>query len=73
VDCDSFKLRKIEKYLEDGTLKSRTVYADHKRMGDCVWVPMVIHIYNANGKLAAATKYEDVKINTGIPDSEFKL
>jgi outer membrane lipoprotein-sorting protein len=73
VTSDTMKLRKLEKYESDGSMKSRFIYTDHKKINNSIWIPMKINIYNGNGKLAASTEYKDVKINTGISNSEFKL
>lgn len=68
----TWKLIKLEKYEDDGTLKSRYIYSNHKYVGG-VWVPGHIDVYNKDGKLAASTMYTDIRVNTGIPDSEFKI
>ena len=73
VDAESLRLRKLENFESDGSLKTRFVYSDHKKLGNGVWLPMKIDIYNGEGKLAASTEYQDVSINTGISDSEFNL
>ncbi|MHB0999467.1 MAG: DUF4292 domain-containing protein [Armatimonadota bacterium] len=72
VDADTFKLTKLERYESDGSMKVRFTYSDHKRIGS-VWVPENIDIYNADGKLAASTEYENITVNAGIPDSTFKM
>ncbi|MDH7481345.1 MAG: outer membrane lipoprotein-sorting protein [Armatimonadota bacterium] len=67
----TWKLLKLEKYEDDGTLKSRYIYSNHRRYGP-IWVPGHIDVYNRDGKLAGSTMYENIKVNSGIPDSEFK-
>ncbi len=67
----TWKLLKLEKYEDDGTLKSRYIYSSHRRYGP-IWVPGHIDVYNRDGKLAGSTMYENIKVNSGIPDSIFK-
>lgn len=73
VDAETHKLLKLEKYDRDGNLKSRYIYSKHSLINGLIWVPGRIDVYNGSGKLAATTTYENIKINTGIPDSEFKI
>jgi outer membrane lipoprotein-sorting protein len=37
------------------------------------WMPLRYEIYNSDGNLTIATEIRDLKLNTGIPDSEFKF
>ena len=73
IDAKTFKLLKLEKHESDGSLKSKFIYSKHSLIGGLVWVPGRIDVYNQDGKLAGTTAYENVKLNTGIPDSEFKI
>jgi|GEM_PF-505507 len=72
ADTKTWKLLKLEKYEDDGRLKSRYIYSNHKRVG-CIWVPCHVDVYNGDGKLAASTMYTDIRVNSGIPDSEFNI
>ena len=71
VDDKSLKLLKVEKYESDGRLISRYIYSGHSLINGVAWVPSKIQVYNCDGKLAGTTSYENIKINTGIPDSVF--
>lgn len=71
VEPDTAKLLKFDKYHDDGSLKSRFIYSKHTRVNG-IWVPGRVDVYNEDGKLAGTTAYENVKVNTGIPDSVFK-
>lgn len=73
IDADTLKLLKLEKYESDGSLKSRYIFSKHSLVNGLIWVPCRIDVYNQIGKLAATTAYENIKLNTGIPDSEFKI
>ena len=71
VDADTLKLQKVEKYNSDGSLKARYIYSCHSHING-IWVPGRVDVYNCDGKLAGATEYENIRVNAGIPDSEFK-
>lgn len=38
-----------------------------------VWVPTRVEVYNAEGRLAAVTRYTKVKVNTGLSESLFRI
>ena len=38
-----------------------------------IWVPTRLEVYGADGRLAAVTRYSSVKVNTGLPDSLFRI
>ena len=73
IDAKTLKLLKVEKYESDGSLKSRYIYSKHSLIDGAVWVPGRIDVYNQEGKLAGTTAYENIRINTGISDSVFKI
>lgn len=73
VDAESLKLNKLEDYESNGARIVRYIYSSHKKFGNCIWLPMKIDIYNGEEKHGATIEYEDVNVNTGISDSEFKL
>ncbi len=72
VEAKTCKLLKLEKYESDGSMNSRYVFSKHKHIG-AIWVPTRIDVYNRDNKLAGASEYSNIKVNSGIPDSEFKL
>ncbi|HUV04178.1 MAG TPA: hypothetical protein VMX94_03630 [Armatimonadota bacterium] len=73
VDARTLKLLKVEKHESDGSLKSRYIYSRHSLIEGFIWVPGRIDVYNQDGKLAGTTAYENIRINTGIPDSVFRI
>lgn len=73
VDVDSLKLYKLESFYTNGEKKVRYSFSRHIKAGNRIWVPMKMDIYNGEGKHAASVEYDDVEINTGITDSEFKF
>jgi hypothetical protein len=38
-----------------------------------IWVPTRVEVYNAEGRLAGVTKYSNIKINTGLDESLFRI
>jgi len=71
VDDKTLRLLKVEKYESDGRLISRYLYSGHSLVNGVAWVPSRIQVYNGEGKLAGVTAYENIRINTSIPDSVF--
>ena len=69
---EKLRLLKREKYHNEGTLKARYIYKDHKQMDDAVWVPSRTETYSDNGTLAGISELRKVKLNDGIPDSKFR-
>ena len=72
VEAKGCKLLKLDKYESDGSMKCRYIFSKHKEVGG-VWVPLRVDVYNEDNKLAGTTEYSNIKVNSGIPDSEFKL
>ena len=72
VSAKDFRLLKREKHESDGSLRVRYIYSGHKEYKDAVWVPGEVKVYNEHGRLAGTSCYSNVRVNTGIPDSEFK-
>lgn len=72
VDGKNFCLLKREKYRNEGDMKVRYVYKDHKMLDGVVWAPMKTELYDRNGKLAAVSVMRNVKVNTGVSDSIFR-
>lgn len=52
--------------------KKRLVYREVVQISG-VYIPQVAEIYSGENKLAAVMRYEEIKINTGLPDSLFKF
>lgn len=71
VEDGTFKLLRRDKLLDDGDLKVRTMYSEHKQF-DGVWVPLRAEVFNGDSKRAAVTEMKDVAVNAGIDDEEFK-
>ena len=71
VDAETMRLETREKYEKDGRLEVRFEYSSCHKL-DSVWVPGKISVYSGSGKLAGVTEYHDIKVNTGVSDSEFR-
>lgn len=72
VDVGTLKLVKRQRFEKDGSVIATYIYSEHKRVGD-IWVPRRIDVYSGGGKLAGTTVCESIRVNTGIPDSEFEF
>lgn len=63
---------RIMNHHGDGRLKFESRFLNPVRVNG-IWVPTRTEVYNANGKLGGVTKFENIKVNTGLSDSLFKL
>jgi hypothetical protein len=52
--------------------KKRFVYSEVTRING-VNLPQRVGVYNGENKLAAELRYEGIRVNTGLPDTLFKL
>lgn len=71
INPKDFRLLAREKHEADGSLISRYIYSNYKKYAG-VWIPTEVRVYNEDGKLAGTSVYSNIKVNRGIPDSEFK-
>jgi outer membrane lipoprotein-sorting protein len=65
-------LKRIE-YSQQGKENATFYYKNPKEVAPGVWFPSSIIAYNNENKKAGETFYRDVKINTGLNDSIFKI
>ncbi len=72
IDSKTLKVTKRERYKGDGKLRTRYIYSDYKTMGK-IPVATTVKIYSPDGGYAGSITYKDVKINTGLSDSLFKI
>jgi hypothetical protein len=56
-----------------GGLKMRYVFQNPTRYDGNVWLPVRVELYNAAGQLAAATRYDNVRVNGGLAESLFQF
>jgi len=71
IDSTDLRMLRRDRLFDDGSLKVKTIYSDHKLFGG-LWIPIKAEVYNGEGKLAASTETKDIEINTGIEDKEFE-
>lgn len=55
-----------------GGLKMRFLYKEPKQVAG-VWVPTRVEVYNHENRLGAVTRYTNVKVNTGLSESLFRI
>ncbi|MDO8585840.1 MAG: hypothetical protein Q7T82_02265 [Armatimonadota bacterium] len=67
-----FRLLKWEKRYKGGTLKARYIFKEHQLVDGIIWVPCRTETYNVKNALAGVLETKDAKVNTNIPDSEFR-
>jgi len=72
ADAKTLKILKVDKYAVNGSMKSRYIYSNHREFNG-IWVPGKIDVYSQDGKLAATTVYDNIRVNTGVSDSAFKI
>lgn len=71
IDAETLRPVQREKYDDSGRLAVRFEYVDAQKI-DGIWVPRKIKAYSPSGKLAGVTEYRNIKVNSGVPDSEFQ-
>jgi len=59
-------------FNRSGGLKMRYMYKQPTLVTG-VWVPTRLEVYNASGRLGAVTRYTNVKVNTGLSESLFRI
>lgn len=71
VDSEKKIVTKREWYNQYGRQLATFVYESPQQESG-VWVPTKLTVRNTDNKVAGVTAYTDIKINTGIPDAQFK-
>lgn len=72
VDADTLGLLKLHRMDAEGRLIASYVYSKHKNVSG-ISVPTRVEVYNGEGKLAGVTEYENIRVNSGIPESQFRF
>jgi len=70
IDPDKRITTKREWYGQQGQLRA-TLYFNEPVSVSGVWFPTSLLVKNSENKFAAQTKYSHIRINSGIPDSNF--
>jgi outer membrane lipoprotein-sorting protein len=66
------RILKREKYKDDGSLKARYLFKEHKLIDGVLWTPIRTETYNDKSKLVGISELRNVKVNQGLPDSKFQ-
>lgn len=72
VEPNKKVILRILNFHGDGRLKFDSRFLNPVKVNG-IWVPTRTEVYNANGGLGGVTKFENIKVNTGLADSLFKL
>lgn len=73
IDPKTKVVFKREEHTQQGKHNATFLYKSPKEVAPGIWFPSSIVAYNADDKKAGETLYSDVKVNTGLDDSIFKL
>jgi outer membrane lipoprotein-sorting protein len=71
VDGGTLKLLRRDRILDDGSLKVKVVYSQHKQFCNA-WVPAHAEVLNDAGKVAAVTETSGIVVNGGVDNKEFE-
>lgn len=72
VDPQKRVILRHDVHHRSGGLKVRFMLKQPTQVAG-VWVPTRIEVYNGEGRLAAVTQYKQVKVNTGLSESLFRI
>jgi len=64
-------ITKRQWYAQSGFLRATFEYKNPVEVQPGIWVPSSAEAYNAQGRLGGTTRYTRVRVNEGIPASEF--
>lgn len=74
LDPEKKYITKREWYTQLGNKELLAVFTyEDARQQEGVWFPTKVTVKNADNKLAGITQHSGLKINGGIPDSQFKI
>src|SRR5262249_23535201 len=73
IDPKTKIVLKREESTQQGKLNATFYYKNPKEVAPGIWFPSSIVAYNNENKRAGETLYRDVKVNSGLDDSLFKM
>jgi outer membrane lipoprotein-sorting protein len=73
IDPKTKVVRKREAYSQDGKLQAVYFYKNVEEVKPGIWFPTLIEAQNVDRVIAGSTAYKNIKVNTGLDDSIFKL
>ena len=71
IDPKTKVVLKRDEYSQGGKLNATFLYEQPVEPEAGFWFPSRIEAYNNEGKKAGVTAYHNIKVNTGLPDSDF--
>lgn len=73
VDPERHVIVRREWYSQrGGHLQATFEYSDFRQVSG-VWFPGLLTVTNAEGRFAGETRYQDIRVNTGLPASLFEI
>lgn len=72
LDPEKRMVNKREWYAQDGHLMATFYYEGPRKVGG-IWMSSRLTVKNADNVVAGITSYENLKVNTGIPESVFTI
>src|SRR5689334_968260 len=73
IDPKTKIVLKREEYTQQGKQNATYFYKNPREVAPGIWFPSSIVVYNSEDKKAGETLYRDIKINTGLDDTIFKM
>jgi len=73
IDPKTKCILKRENYTQGGKLQAIYHFKELREVKPGVWFPTRIEAQNVNGVIAGVTEYRNIKVNTGLEDSLFRL
>ncbi|MBV6457275.1 MAG: hypothetical protein HONBIEJF_00383 [Fimbriimonadaceae bacterium] len=74
IDPEKKFITKREWYTQLGNKELLAVFTyEDAKLQDGVWFPTKVTVRNADNKVAGVTQHSGLKINSGLPDSHFKI
>lgn len=73
VDRTRRIVTKREWYSQNGGFLVATFYYEEPRSFSGIWIPTRLRVHNADDKFAGSTRYENIRVNTGLSDSIFRV
>ncbi len=73
IDPKTKVVLRRESYSQEGQLQAIYFYKNIKEVAPGIWMPTQVVAQTTDRKIAAITDYKNIKVNTDLPDSLFKL
>ncbi len=73
IDPKTRVIRKRDAYSQEGKLQAIYHFKEPREVAPGIWFPTRLEAQNLRGVIAGVTAYSDIRVNTGLPDSLFRL